>query len=66
MPVKRRISKRREHLSEDAEKWVRGEPSGFFEFKNADELAAFWAEYGDPEVAEWDEGARKPRARNTA
>jgi hypothetical protein len=53
MPVKRRISKRREHLSEDAEKWLRGEPSGFFEFKNADELAAFWAEYGDPEVAEW-------------
>jgi len=63
MPVKRRTSKRREHLCEDAEKWLRGEPSGFFEFKNADELAALWAEYGDPEVAEWDDAAQKPRAR---
>ena len=63
MPVKRRTSKRREHLCKDAEKWLRGEPSGFFEFKNADELAALWAEYGDPEVAEWDDAAQKPRAR---
>jgi hypothetical protein len=38
------------------------EPSGFFEFKNADELAALWAEYGDPEVAEWDD-EEMPRAR---
>jgi hypothetical protein len=63
MPVKRRTAKRREQLSEDAEKWLRGEPSGFFEFKDVDELAALWAEYGDPKVAVWDEGARKPRAR---
>jgi hypothetical protein len=63
VPVKRRTAKRREQLSEDAERWLRGEPSGFFEFKNADELAALWAEYGDPKIAVWDEGARKPRAR---
>ena len=31
--------------------------------KNADELAALWAEYGDPKVAEWDEAAQKPRAK---
>ena len=48
MPVKRRTSKRREQLGEDAERWLSGEPSGFFEFKDADELAALWAEYGDP------------------
>ena len=41
---------------------VVAEPSGFFEFKNADELAALWAEYGDPEVAEWDD-EEMPRAR---
>ena len=60
MPVKRRTSKRREHLCEDAEKWLRGEPSGFFEFKNADELAALWAEYGDPR---WRYGTTQPRCR---
>jgi hypothetical protein len=63
MPVKRRISKRREHLCEDAEKWLVGEPCGFFEFKDADELAAPWAEYGDPKVAEWDDEAEMPRGR---
>jgi hypothetical protein len=62
MPVKRRINKRREALCEDAERWLRGEPCGFFEFKDADELAALWAEYGDPEVAEWDDEAKMPRA----
>jgi hypothetical protein len=54
MPVKRRVNKRRELLCEDAEKWLRGEPCGFFEFKDTDELAALWAEYGDPKVAVWD------------
>jgi hypothetical protein len=65
VPVNRRTSKRRKQLGEDAERWLSGEPSGFFEFKDADELAALWAEYGDPKVAVWDEGARKPRARKT-
>ena len=60
MPVKRRVTKRREALCEDAERWLRGEPSGFLEFKDTDELAALWAEFGDPKVAVWDEGARKP------
>jgi hypothetical protein len=63
MPVKRRVTKRREALCEDAERWLRGEPSGFFEFKDAAELAALWAEFGDPAVAEWDHEARMPRAR---
>jgi hypothetical protein len=36
---------------------------GFFEFKDAAELAALWAEFGDPAVAEWDHEARMPRAR---
>jgi hypothetical protein len=64
MPVKRRSTKRREELSDCAQRWLRGEPSGFFEFKDADELGALWAEYGDPKVAVWDEGARKPRGRD--
>jgi hypothetical protein len=34
-----------------------------FEFKDADELAALWAEFGDLEVAEWDDEAKMPRAR---
>jgi hypothetical protein len=56
MPVKRRVTKRREQLCEDAERWLRGEPCGFFEFKNDDELAALWAEYGDPKIAAWNAG----------
>jgi hypothetical protein len=63
VPVKRRTSKCREHLCEDAERWLRGEPSGFFEFKDAGELAALWTEYGDPKVADWDEAAKMPRAK---
>jgi hypothetical protein len=66
MPVKRRINKRREALCEDVGRWLRGEPCGFFEFKDDAELAALWAEFGDPNVAVWDEGARKPRARKEA
>jgi hypothetical protein len=64
MPVKRRTTKRGEELSESAQKWLRGEPSGFFEFKDANELAALWAEYGDPKVAVWDDAAQMPRARS--
>jgi hypothetical protein len=63
MPFKRRVTKRREELCEDAERWLQGEPCGFFEFKDARELAALWAEHGDPAVAEWDEAAEMPRAR---
>ena len=39
MPVKRRTNKRREQLCEDGERWLRGEPCGFFEFKDAAERA---------------------------
>lgn len=64
VPVKRRATKRREEFCEDAE-MVERPPSGCFEFKNADELAALWAEYGDPEVAEWGAAAQMPRARKS-
>jgi hypothetical protein len=37
MPVRRRTNKRREQRCEDGERWLRGEPCGFFEFKDADE-----------------------------
>jgi hypothetical protein len=33
------------------------------QYKEAAELAALWAEYGDPEVAVWDDEAGMPRAR---
>jgi hypothetical protein len=52
MPVKRRVSKRRVPLEEDAEQWLRGEPCGFFQFKRKEQLAALWAEHGDAIVAE--------------
>jgi hypothetical protein len=65
VPIKRRTNKRREQLCENGERWLRGEPCGFFEFKDANELAALWSEYGDPKVAVWDEEARMPRARMT-
>ena len=63
MPVKRRVEKRRAALSENAEKWLRGEPCGFFQFKDEDTLRAIWDEYGDPQVAYWDKAAKKPRGK---
>jgi hypothetical protein len=52
-------------LWEDAERWLRGEPSRFFEFRDAHALAALWAEFDDPKVAVWDEEAGMPRAKGT-
>jgi hypothetical protein len=54
----------REELSESAQKWLPGEPSGFFKFKTADELASMWAQYGDPEVAEMGRIRRARKARD--
>ena len=54
MPVKRRTSKAREQLSDNARAWLRGEECGFFQFKNDDELIPLWENYGDPNVATWD------------
>jgi hypothetical protein len=45
------------------ERWLRGEAYGVFEFKDAKELAALWAELGDPNVAVWDDEAGMPRTR---
>ena len=43
---------------------VVAEPSGFFEFKNADEFAALWAEYGD--IPKWQNGTtRRCRGRGS-
>jgi hypothetical protein len=76
MPRKRRASKRREELSEDAESWLHGEECGFFRFKGKEELAALWAEHGHRIVAEhiamypgqrprlwWQYDAPEPRKR---
>lgn len=62
MPVKRRSNKRRDSLSADAIAWLEGRPS-FHQFKELNELVPLWREYGDPNVATWDEGRdSKPRA----
>ena len=34
MPVKRRTSKSREELTDNARAWLRGGPCGFFKFKD--------------------------------
>ncbi len=57
MAVKRRTNKRRDELTDNARAWLRGEPCGFFQFKNLDELIPLWEKYGDPEVATWDMGS---------
>jgi hypothetical protein len=77
MPVKRRTDKRRPELAEDAEKWLRGEPSGAFVYlMTPGECVALWDEYGDQVVAErvvdwpgtrperwWQYSAPEPRRR---
>lgn len=62
MPIKRRLAKRRDALSEEAEKWLRGEKCGFFQFKPIAELREVWDAYGDPNVATLDGAARMPVA----
>jgi|NGEPerStandDraft_6_1074524.scaffolds.fasta_scaffold39534_3 hypothetical protein len=60
MAVKRRQPKRRETLSENAEKWLRGEEAGFFAFTPQAELRALWDEYGDHDKFAWTEGQSRP------
>jgi hypothetical protein len=63
MPVKRRINRRRDVLTEDARAWLEGRDCGFFEFKTHDELIPLLEAYGDPSVATWDKGTHsKPMA----
>jgi hypothetical protein len=65
VPVKRRATKRREEFCEDAQRWLSVRRAAVLSSKNADELAALWAEYGDPELTEWDAAAQMPRARKS-
>ena len=40
----------------DADRWLRGESCGFFEFKPDDELAPLWLAHGDDEKFFWRRG----------
>jgi hypothetical protein len=55
MPVKRRVDKRREELTPEAEAWLTGEePRGeFWIFESKDKLARTWADHRDRILAEW-------------
>jgi hypothetical protein len=61
MPVRRRIDKRRDELTDNARAWLEGRPS-FTQFKDDAYLADLWDRYGDTSVATWHEGDRRPRA----
>ena len=37
----------------DADRWLRGEKCGMFEFKHNDELSALWQAHGDEEKFFW-------------
>ena len=42
MPVKRRIDKRRDALTDNERNWLIGKPSGFVEFVPHEKLVALW------------------------
>ena len=76
MPVKRRLPKRRQDINENEEHWLRCEPSGFVQFKPADQLAELWRDHRDRIIAEhvsdfpgtrpqrwWEYDAPEPRRR---
>ena len=54
MPVKRRVDKRRAALSENEERWLRGQDSGFIQFKPHEELVLLWPTHGDSEITDLD------------
>jgi hypothetical protein len=62
MPVRRRTDKRRDALSDDAIAFLEGRPS-FTQFKDDAFKADLWERFGDPTVATWDEGDRRPTCR---
>jgi len=62
MPVRKRNLTRRSALDESAQAWLRGEKSGFFEFKPTDELEALWNEYVDENMF-WGPGMPRPISR---
>lgn len=63
MPIRRRIDKRREDITEEQEAWLNGDDKGavFFKFLPDDELLAFWNLHSERIVAE--HVARYPGSR---
>jgi hypothetical protein len=57
---KRNIKKRLTTLDSDAQKWLEGQPCGFFKFKHDDELAALFEEHGDTDSMFWRRGMSLP------
>jgi hypothetical protein len=54
MPVRRRIDKRRQDLSEEAQAWLAGDLHGeFWIFGTERELAETWAAHRDGVLADW-------------
>ena len=47
MAIRAKKLNKRAALSHDAQAWLRGEPCGFFQFKNDDDLEALWLTHGD-------------------
>ncbi len=65
MPVKRRKAKRKEPITENERRWLRGEtPNGFVSFRDGDVLAALWADHGDKSRYSWKPGMYGPQPRN--
>jgi hypothetical protein len=55
MPIKRRVSKRLEPLTEDQLAWLQGRESASEFLMSADALVALWAEHGPDILAAWAE-----------
>ena len=51
-PRKRELT-RRAGLDSNAQKWLRGDECGFYQFKHNDDLEAVWLEYGDDSKMFW-------------
>src|SRR5438132_718453 len=78
MPVRRRIDRRRQDVTDEHEAWLLGDQfaGGLFKYSPAEELAAFWAEHSERIVADhvaefpgtrparwWQREASEPRKR---
>jgi hypothetical protein len=68
MPVRKRSARRNANLSDEAEAWLRGEPTrGFFKYKSDDELQMIWDRYGDLDAFMWQPPMYRPvRKTNSA
>lgn len=65
MPVRKRNLSRRTSLDPAAQAWLRGEKSGFFEFKPHEELATLWEEHGDASAMFYRCGMSHPISRKS-